>query len=423
MTNESSKPLSRRTFLLAGGTLGVLGALGVSTPALARRPDWTWDPIGSIQPPGRPGSDPPTQTDPELIWDDEADPVVAQIFERGEVGQVNQVLRSWTRNDQLLPDGMPPYVAEFIDHARQLPTWVEPAKLEASIEFNKKRGNYLGVLYGFGSGMMACAIPREATAVYYSKGGADMRSRIARTAKFGYDVGSPNAYLDDGEMIVSAVKTRMVHAAVRHLLPQSPGWDLVRGSQERPISQADILITWHSLATFVMNTMRSWPMQIDADEAEGFLHTWQVTAHMLGVKDEYIPATWESADAQSEQLLTPVLGSTPEGVELAQVLLDIASGHRNSPGRPFFHAYTRYILGDQIMEWLQLPREPMWDQMVRNGWPNYVRMREGGMAFPLAPELYWAFDEVLRQGIILFLSQGRPISIELPEGNREHYER
>ena len=407
------KGLSRRTFLLAGGTLGLLGALGNARGALAGS-GWSWDPAGSIRGSGQ-------RKSPQLVWDDEADTVVAQIFERGHVRAVNEALRGWTTNAQALPEGLPLYVKEFVEHARTLPAWVDPEKLRASNEFNKKRGTYLGVLYGFGSGMMACIIPREARAVYYSKGGADMKSRISRTAKFGYDVGTQNAYDADGAMVVSAVKTRLAHSGVRHLLPQSPRWTSV-ADQPRPISQADILITWHSLATFVMNTMRSWPMTIDAAEADGFLHTWQVTAHLLGVRNEYIPSSWESADVQSEQLLTPVLGPTDEGVALAQVLLDIASGGRQSPGRPFFHAYTRYFLGDQAMEWLQLPREPMWDEGVRNGWPQYVRMREGGLAAPLSPELYWAFDEVLRQAILLYLSEGQPAYIEIPEGNREHYQ-
>ena len=72
--------------------------------------------------------------------------------------------------------------------------------------------------------MMSTAIPHEARAVYYSKGGADLKDRISKTAKLGYDIGTKNASGPDGEMIVTCVKTRMVHAAVRHLLPQSrPG--------------------------------------------------------------------------------------------------------------------------------------------------------------------------------------------------------
>src|SRR3546814_5253929 len=57
---------------------------------------------------------------------------------------------------------------------------------------------------------------RVSRSVYYSKGGHDLKDRITKTAKLGYDIGSSNAYAADGEMIVTCVKTRLVHAAVRH---------------------------------------------------------------------------------------------------------------------------------------------------------------------------------------------------------------
>ena len=41
---------------------------------------------------------------------------------------------------------------------------------------------------------MSCAIPDEARAVYHSKGGEDMRDRVAKTAKLGYDIGTENAF-------------------------------------------------------------------------------------------------------------------------------------------------------------------------------------------------------------------------------------
>ena len=134
------------------------------------------------------------------------------------------------------------------EQARQLPSWVDQGKLQTAGDFYKKRGLYLGLLYGFGSSMMSCAIPNEARAVYYSKGGSDMRDRITKTGKLGHDIGDLNAYQPGGDMVVTAVKTRMVHAAVRHLLPQSPWWPEVGGRKPIPISQADIMVTW-----------RSWP--------------------------------------------------------------------------------------------------------------------------------------------------------------------
>ena len=121
------------------------------------------------------------------------------------------------------------------------------------------------MLYGFASGMMSTVIPKEARAVYYSRGGADMKDRITKTAKLGYDIGSLNAYRPDGEMVVTCVKTRLAHAAVRHLLPQSAWWSNV-ASEKVPISQADVMVTWHSLPTTVMRNLEKWHVPIARDE-------------------------------------------------------------------------------------------------------------------------------------------------------------
>jgi hypothetical protein len=400
----------RRKVLLAGGALGALGALSVATPAAARVP-WTWSPKGSVAGTG-------AGTDPRWVWDEEADPLVASLLDRGDVPMVNQLLRNWTRNGQPLPDGLPADLRDFMERARRLPAWTDQAKLARAVTFNERRGLYLGVLYGLASGMMSTVIPREARAVYYSQGGADMKDRISKTAKLGYDIGSRNAYQPDGEMIVTAVKTRLVHAAVRHLLPQSPYWDAV-ADEQIPISQADIMVTWHSLPTTVMQKMLSWGVPIPAADSEAFLHSWQVGAHMLGVRDEYIPASWAEANAQAAQVLTPILAPTTEGIRLADILLSLGTPiDAGILSKPILGSFTRYMLGDQIAGWLRIPREPLWDTLLATAWRPFVAVREGLLPFPLAPAAYWLFDEFLRKAALLFLSEARPIRIEIPQTNR-----
>ena len=401
--------LSRRGLLRAGGVAGALSTIAVATPARAES-SWSWSPSGSVAGYGE-------GCDPTWVWDDEADPLVAGLLDRGEVPRVNELLRTWTKNEQPLPDGLPADLRAFMEEARRLPSWADPGKLATAVEFNKKRGLYLGLLYGLGSGMMSTAIPHEARAVYYSKGGADMKDRVSKTAKLGYDIGSLNAYQPSGEMVVTTVKTRLVHAAVRHLLPQSPVWTQT-ADQEIPISQRDMLVTLHSLPTYCMQELRSWKVPMPTAESEAFLHSWQVSAHMLGIRDEYIPATWSEMDAQSTQVLDPILGPTPEGVELAEILLSLAAEVDGGASRPFLNAMTRYLLGDQIANWLQIPREPGWDQFVATGWPAFVAFREATLKLPLPPSGYWLFDEFLRKGALFFLSEGQPISIEIPTGNR-----
>ncbi|MFD0548464.1 oxygenase MpaB family protein [Streptomyces rectiviolaceus] len=254
--------------------------------------------------------------------------------------------------------------------------------------------------------------------MYYSKGGADMKDRISKTAKLGYDVGDLDAFQPRGEMIVTAVKTRMIHAAVRNLLPKSPGWAETSGGQKIPISQADVLVTWHSLPTFVMRKMREWKVRISPAESEAYLHVWQVTAHMLGVRDDFIPATWDAADAQSKQLLDPVLGRTPEGVKLTEVLLDIVAEIDGGLSRPLVSAFSRYTLGDRIGDMIGLSDEPLWEAAIATAWPLLVAFREGVIPLPLVPEAAWTIEEALRKFILVFLSEGKPIHLEIPDTNR-----
>lgn len=403
--------LNRREMLRVGGVVGAVGALSVT----GQTTPWTWSPAQSI-----PGAG--VGADPRVVWDPDADSVIAALIERGQVAKVNRILRSWTTNAQPLPVGLPADLRDFIENARIMPTWADEAKLAAAVRFNEKRGTYLGLIYGFASGMMSTVIPQEARAVYYSKGGADLKDRISKTAKLGYDVGARNAYAANGEMVVTCVKTRMVHAAVRYLLPKSPWWQ--NSAPERiPISQADVMVTWHSLATTVMRYLGEWDVPVPADESEGFLHSWQISASMLGVDDEYIPASWAGAEAQAVQVLDPILAPTPEGIKLAHMLLDLG---RNLDltvlSRPVLGALTRFMLGGRIADDLRIPPEPYWEALFDVSWKPYVAVREGLLEAGVPREVYWTFDEILRQFALWYLSELRmPISIEIPDFNNPKY--
>jgi endo-cleaving rubber dioxygenase len=399
--------LSRRV-VLRGSAVGAVGALGIVAPV----PAWSWPASGSVAGFG-------AGVDPRYLWDAEADPVVRRLFERGEVDRVNELLATWRFNDQPLPAGLPTDLRAFLEKGRRLPTWVDQGKLDRAFKFYERRGLYLGVLYGLGSGMMSCVIPREARAVYYSAGGAEMKDRIAKTAKLGYDIGAKNAFGPGGQMIVTCLKTRLTHAAVRHLLPQSGHWKA--GAEEHlPISQADIMVTWHSLATFSRNKLLAWEVPMPSADAAAFLHVWQVTAHMLGVHDEYIPASWTAANTQARQVLDPILAPTTEGKELARILLNLAAEYDMGLSKPMLQAFTRYTLGNQIANWLEIPRTP-YDGMIAAGWKPFIKFREAGLALPLTPELYWLFDEFLRQGVMFFLGEGKRVNITMPTGNNPHY--
>ena len=403
--------VSRRRFLKAAGALGVFSAVSSAAPA------WAWSSERSV------AGGPLATVPPQQVWDAAADPVVRRLFEQQGIAgitELNALLRPWHRNDQPLPAGLPGDLVAFIEEARRPPAWLDRSKLADAFAFSERHGDSTGLLYGFGSGILSCAIPAEARAVFHSKGGENMRERVMKTGKLGYDQATRNAYEPDGEMIVTAIKTRLTHSAVRHLITSSPRWRH-GGDAPTPISQRDLIITWHSLATFNHRTLARWRVPVTPAQSEGFLHLWQVTGHYLGIDDAYLPASWSDAVDQSDMTLDPVIAPTAEGVALAEILLSMVS--ELGVPRPAANAMARYMAGtnnagDSIADMLQIPRNDFWDSGVEHGWPVYLALHEQGARPAGSAGLSSAFDGLVRAGAGSATTAGTPIFIEMPTANR-----
>ncbi|WP_242424772.1 oxygenase MpaB family protein, partial [Frankia sp. EI5c] len=207
-------------------------------------------------------------------------------------------------------------------------------------------------------------------------------------------------------------------AAVRHLLPQSPQWKAV-ADETIPISNGDILVTFHSLGTFAHTKLKEWKIKMTPAEEEAFLHHWQVAISLLGVKDEYIPKTWADAHAQSAQVLTPILASTYEGKQLAEVLLGLTAELDLGVTRGFLNEFVRYVLGDAVANLAGLPRDYVSAAVVAVGWPAYIAFREG--LLPFMPVNFYVFDQLVRALAMMFLNEGNSPTttpIAIPDINR-----
>ncbi|MFI9449974.1 oxygenase MpaB family protein [Amycolatopsis sp. NPDC052450] len=390
--------LSRRNVLSLGVALGLVGAASVA-------PAWGETRAGSA-------------ADPWWVWDDEIDRIMAAVLEAGQVPSVNAAIGPWVDNNDPLPGGLPADLAEYLQRVNKLPSWADPAKLRRAADFNRRKDTYLFMLYGLGSGIMSTVIPREAKSVYWSAGGADMQDRAAKTFTFGYDLSDLNAFEPGGQFVVTANKTRLVHAAVRHLLPQSAHWKAV-ADERIPISNGDILVTFHSLGTFVHRKLREWKVPMSAADEAAFLHMWQVAIHLLGVREEFIPQTWAAAHAQSAQVLTPILSPSHEGKELAEDLLGLTAQVDLGVTRGFLNEFVRYVLSDAIGDWLGLRRDYASAALIRTTWPAYIAFREG--LIPIMPAGFHLFDQMVRALAMLFLNKGTSPTttrITIPTGNR-----
>lgn len=403
--------ITRRDALRAAG----VGAAGAGVAALAGT-------LGTGLVSAAPGVRTADTPDAKDRWDPECDALMKSVLERGDAGKVNRALAQWETNNQPVPAGVPSDVRDFIEEARKLPDWLDPRLMKGADTFYTMRSFYLSVIIGFTGGVMMSVIPRESRAVYWSAGGANMKDRIAKTYRLVYDQIAVGAYGPSGRAATTAVKVRLTHGAVRHLLPQSPHWKKV-ADQPKPISQADMMVTWHSLATMGMRIMRNWGVHLPQDEVDGLLHSWQVNGYMLGIDEAYIPSSWEQAEKQAQVDLDSIMGPTPEGVKIASMLMDLGrSADGTLLSRPVLEAFTRYSLGDKLTDWMQLPRQPLWQPLIEASWPTAVAIREGVLTqTALPPELYHLTDSIANTLELVYLGEFRPISIEIPTGNNPNY--
>ncbi|MFE7165921.1 oxygenase MpaB family protein [Streptomyces sp. NPDC057616] len=396
--------LSRRRILTLGAALGLVGVTDVSQA-------WSWSSSGSIA-----GTD--SVTDPFSVWDPTADEVAARLLADGSIPAVNKAWESWADNSDALPSGMPDYLTAYLKEVNRLPSWADPALLAASEKLYKRLSSYLFVSESLGSGILSTVIPRESRAVYWSAGGADMKARAAKTFTFGYDLHSETAWQPGGHFVVSANKTRLVHSAVRNLLPTSSHY-MATADEPKPISNGDILITFHSVATVAHNNMQKWGVKLSATEQAADLHAWQVALHLLGVQEQFIPASWSDAQAQATQMLWPVVAPTSEGISLAKTLLGYVEDPVLGLDTGFVSEMVRYLIGDKYSDWLGLPHDLVSRTLIKAAWPAYVQFREGTSS--TVPDGFYLFDQFIRGIAMLYLNNGTSATqtpITLPTANR-----
>lgn len=398
--------MSRRKLLSAGVALGVTASV----------PSWTWAAAESVAGVGDVGI-PPWE-----VWDDQADPVIAAVIDRGQAPKVNALLREWKTNGESLPDGLPSDLSEFIERAKQPPEWLDIDLHEAFVRFFDRRRTYFMLAGTLGAGMLACAIPHEARAVYYSKGGSDMKGRAARTGLLSAAIGASGAYSPTGGALVAAVKVRMAHAGVRHLLPQSPYWSQAATEiGARPISQRDMLVTWHSSVTTAMRLFRKWGVRLSPDERAAYLHAQQVGAYTLGIQEQYIPASWDAAESQAQQILDPVYAPTEEGQKIARMLVEIAAGGDDGL-RILVESLTRHFIGHRLADMVGFRSRPSVDGTIAASWRSFVQFREGSSWFlPRQATKFWGqFDAILHGMADRALTSGpssEPPHTEIPVMN------
>ncbi|MFE0908038.1 oxygenase MpaB family protein [Streptomyces rochei] len=351
--------------------------------------------------------------------DELADAVVATLFERGEVGKFNSLMRYVSTAGQELPDGLPGVAREYLRATGTPPDWVDWSEMEKARLFFIDNNVHISTALSFAS-MPACyVVPHVARLLSATHGLSYPSKRMAETGQFTVYLMQPDAFEAGGRFIPAAQKVRLLHAAIRHHLKRENRWDTE--ALGTPICQEDMIGGQMFFSLLVLDSLHRLGIHMSQEGAEAYYYAWRVVGAVLGVDQTAVPTTLDGARQFLDLYMLRHMGPSPEGAHLTRQLIDLYE--EVVPGTlfdPVVSALIRYLVGDTCADWLEVPRT-RWDTVVKAA-PHLLGVLE--TIEDRSPFGAWALDRLGHLTTALELStltRGRVMHYAIPEQLKKDY--
>ncbi|RST17547.1 DUF2236 domain-containing protein [Streptomyces sp. WAC05374] len=351
--------------------------------------------------------------------DELADATVATLFERGEVGTFNTLMRYVSTAGAPLPDGLPEVAREYLEATRVPPSWVDWAEMEKARLFFVDNNVHISTALSFAS-MPACyVVPHVAKLLSATHGLKYPSKRMAETGQFTVYLMQPDAFEAGSRFIPAAQKVRLLHASIRHHLRRANRWD--EAALGVPICQEDMIGGQMFFSMLVLDSLHRLGIHMSTDGAEAYYYAWRVVGAMLGVDQAAVPKTLEDARRFLDLYMVRHMGPSDEGTHLTRQLIDLYE--EVVPGTffdPIVSALIRYLIGDTCADWLAVPRT-RWDTVVKAA-PHLLGVLE--TIEDRSPLGAWALDRLGHLTTIFELSsltRGRVMHYAIPETLKKDY--
>ncbi|MFD7500079.1 oxygenase MpaB family protein [Streptomyces sp. NPDC059850] len=351
--------------------------------------------------------------------DELADATVAALFERGEVGKFNTLMRYVSTAGAPLPDGLPDVAREYLEATSAPPSWVDWSEMEKARLFFIDNNVHITTALSFAS-MPACyLVPPVAKLLSTTHGLKYPSKRMAETGQFTVYLMQPDAFEAGSRFIPAAQKVRLLHASIRHHLKSEGRWDT--GADGTPICQEDMIGGQMFFSMLVLDSLHRLGIHMSQEGAEAYYYAWRVVGAMLGVAEDAVPKTLDEARQFLDLYMVRHMGPSEAGTTLTRQLIDLYE--EVVPGTffdPIVSALIRYLIGDTCADWLQVPRTP-WDTVTK-AVPQLLGVLES--IEDRSPLGAWALDRLGHLTAVFELSsltRGRVMHYAVPEQLKKDY--
>lgn len=291
-----------------------------------------------------------------------ADSVIASFFPHDKA-RLNEVLSGFSNNEKLINSQSEESLQLLIDDIKVHYLRLNKRKLAEGRKLFDKHASDCMLLLGFLSLPYCYAASNGAEVLVRSERIMnEPEKRLSETAQFVFDVMAKDAFELQGQGLITIIKVRLMHAAVRWYIQQSGDWnEEVFGA---PVNQEDMAGTNLSFSLMVIRGLRRLGRLVQAQEAFAYIDYWNQVGKMMGLRQEFLPKDNKESFLLEKRIRSRQFKQSEAGVKLAKSLFSYFNQvSKGSPLEGKVGPFANFLLGAQVCQILDI-RTPESEQLL-----------------------------------------------------------
>lgn len=192
----------------------------------------------------------------------------------------------------------------------------------------------------------------------------DILPRLYETAHMVANVLQKDALIPGNIGHATLVKVRLMHCGVRRfILNQPEQWDFEWG---HPINQEDMCGTLTLFSYVVLKGLETLGIIIPEQDKEDYIHLWRYAGYLLGVDAFFIPENYADTEAVYAAIRRRQSNPDEDSRALVHAVIGaVAYEYQHLLPKEAFYAISRYFIGEELANKLELPQNIYWDLLLK----------------------------------------------------------
>ncbi len=252
----------------------------------------------------------------------------------------------------------------FVDSAYSVPEWVDYEKFEVGrhvyLRFAPLATNVI-----FLAGLIGSYSASKGVKVLIKTGRlqTDILPRLFETSQMVADVLQEDSLRPDGVAFKTLLRVRLMHCGVRHyILNVRDDWNMQWG---HPVNQEDMCGTLTLFSYVVLKGLETMGVFVPNHEKEAYMHMWRYAGYLLGCDEFFLPPTYGETEELYAAVRRRQTNPDEDSRALVHAVIDaVARKYEGVIPKEGFYAMSRYFIGDQLADKLEMPMNKVWSMAL-----------------------------------------------------------